>query len=183
MIKNIFLLLIIVSFFSCGEKKEVEKGKNSSEKKSVDNSMTKPVISLKDLYFMEGNWVDASGTMPGFNEKWVIQGDTLIQVIGYFVTKKDTSIMEAIKVKMIHGNLHYIPKIENQNNGAEIPYELGEGSTIDSLIFFNQEHDFPQVINYVKKSSDSIIVYLSGMGEDKKPVEYVLQLKRSQLAN
>jgi hypothetical protein len=178
MIKNIFLLLSIISLFSCGEEKGNNEEKKSSEKKSDEKILAKPVIALKDLYFMEGNWVDASGTMPGFNEKWVIQGDSLIQVIGYFVTKKDTSIMEAIKVKMIHGNLHYIPKIEGQNNGAEIPYELGEGATKDSLIFFNQEHDFPQVINYVKKTSDSILVYLSGMGEDKKPVEYVLQLRK-----
>lgn len=183
MIKLILPILTIITLFSCGEKKKVDEEKKSSDKNSEENSLPQPTISLKDLYFMEGNWVDASGTMPGFNEKWIIQGDTLIQVIGYFVTKKDTSIMEAIKVKMIHGNLHYIPKIENQNNGAEIPYELGKGSTQDSLIFYNQEHDFPQIINYVKKSNDSILVYLSGMGEDKKPVEYVLQLKRSQLAN
>lgn len=190
--KKALYLLPLLFLFSCTDKKE----ESSKEDKSKETTKEeKPVISLKDLAYMEGTWVDASGTMPGFHEKWIPSGDSLIQVIGYFVlqqdeidteTKKiknkkgDTLIMEAIKVKMIHGNLHYIPKIEGQNNGAEIPYELGEGSTLDSLIFFNQEHDFPQLINYVKKSNDSILVYLSGMGEDNKPVEYTLQLKRNK---
>ncbi len=87
--------------------------------------------------------------------------------------------MEAIKVKTIHGTVHYIPKIENQNAGAEIPYELQNKSTKDSLVFANYGHDFPQEIIYVRKLSDSVLVYLKGIGEDKKPMEYRLQLKKS----
>jgi hypothetical protein len=176
--KNIFALLIaIISFASCGGEKKEEK--KSVEKKKTEEHIYEGGIQLKDLYFMEGNWVDASGSMPGFNERWVKQGDTLIQVIGFFVNGKDTAIMEAIKVKSIHGTIHYIPKIENQNNGAEIPYELQNKSTKDSLVFANYGHDFPQEIIYVKKSSDSVLVYLKGIGEYKKPLEYRLQLKKS----
>ena len=191
LMNKIIFSFTILLFISCGGKEEKESANKKEEEKTIEEKV--PEIGLSDVAFMEGTWIDASGTMPRINKKWISSGDTLMQVIGYFVleqdefdpkTKKrinkkgDTLIMEAIKVKMIHGNLHYIPKIENQNDGAEIPYELGEGSTKDSLIFFNQEHDFPQIINYVKKTNDAILVYLSGMGEDKKPVEYVLQLKR-----
>ena len=88
--------------------------------------------------------------------------------------------MEAIKVKMVEGILNYIPKIENQNEGAEISYALQDWSTKDSIVFGNYKHTFPQEIAYVKKTNDSVVVYLKGIGEDKKPKEYLLQLKRGE---
>jgi hypothetical protein len=176
---KLLLLISVISFASCGGEKNEKK--ESTEKKESEEHAHVGGIQLKDLYFMEGNWIDASGSMPGFNERWVKQGDSLIQVIGFFVNGKDTAIMEAIKVKTIHGTVHYIPKIENQNDGAEIPYELQNKSTKDSLVFANYGHDFPQEIIYVKKSNDSVLVYLNGIGEDKKPLEYRLQLRKSQI--
>lgn len=175
---KLILLLAVFAIGACGtEKKENEP---SSKKNKEEKTQPESILTLKDLNFMNGNWIDASGAMPGFNEKWILINDSLFQVIGYFATEKDTSIMEAIKVKMVNGILNYIPKIENQNEGAEISYALQDGSTKDSIVFGNYKHTFPQEIAYVKKTNDSVLVYLKGIGEDKKPKEYLLQLKRGE---
>lgn len=176
MIKRICLLVIGFSLLvGCGqseEPKEEKKDPSPKEKKKVSSGL----FSLNELNFMEGTWIDASGNMPGFHEKWVPQGDTLIQVIGYFVNGKDTAIMEAIKVKMVRGVLHYIPKVDEQNNGAEVPFALQDGSTLDSIVFANYNHDFPREITYVKRNTDTVDVYLRGITKDNKPQEYVLKL-------
>lgn len=179
--KNI-LLFFTVSFliFSCGEEKS-EKKESTGKIKGEKTISTSSLLTEK-FHFMEGNWVDASGTMPGFNEKWVVKNDTLIQIIGYFVTNTDTAIMEAIKVKLVNDKIYYIPKVEDQNNGKEITYEFLSKSTVDSVIFANYKHDFPQEIIYVKKSPDSVVVYLKGIDEEKKPKDYILQLKKENQA-
>ena len=175
---KLILLLAMLAIGACGTEKKEDQ--SSAKKKKEEKSQPESILSLKDLNFMEGNWIDASGAMPGFNEKWVLLNDSLFQVIGYFATEKDTSIMEAIKVKMVDGILNYIPKIENQNEEAEISYALQDWSTKDSIVFGNYKHNFPQEIAYVRKTNDSVVVYLKGIGEDKKPKEYLLQLKRGE---
>lgn len=173
---KLILLIALVSFSSCGEEKKEE---NSGDKKNKEEKVEIKSSTLTEkFHFMEGNWVDASGTMPGFNEKWVVKNDTLIQIVGYFVTNTDTAIMEAIKVKLINDKIYYIPKVEGQNDGNEITYEFLSKSTNDSIIFTNYKHDFPQEIIYVKKSPDSVLVYLHGIDENKNPKEYFLQLKK-----
>ena len=168
---------IIIGIVGCAQPDESKpEKKDPAPMERTDKKVSSGLFSLNELNFMEGTWIDASGNMPGFHESWVPQGDTLIQVIGYFVNGKDTAIMEAIKVKMLHGVLHYIPKVDEQNNGAEVPFELQDGSTLDSIVFANYNHDFPREITYVKKGKDTVDVYLRGVTREGAPQEYVLKL-------
>ncbi len=60
--KIIFILSLTTILIACGSEKEKEAKSKEPEKEKDHPNPTG--IQLKDLYFMEGNWIDASGSMP-----------------------------------------------------------------------------------------------------------------------
>lgn len=171
--------LIIISslfFFSCSDNtKEVSPPQKQEQK--TENSYHK--IELSDLNFMEGNWKDISGTFIGFNERWILEGDSSIKVIGYTINESDTTISEVIKVKFEKGILFYSPRVVEQNEGKVIHFGLSSGSTTDSFAFTNYNHDFPREIIYKKSSASLVKVNLNGVDEKEKEIKLQLLLQKA----
>ncbi len=174
--RNHLFILVLFCLNACQNKEETN---NSTKEKKVEENKTSAKIQLADLYFMEGNWKDISGTFTGFNERWIKEGDSAIKVIGYTIQEKDTSISEVIKVKLAKGILYYSPRVVDQNEGKEINFGLSSGSTKDSFSFTNYDHDFPREIIYVKSTKSMVKVNLNGIDEKEKEIRLQLLLQKS----
>lgn len=172
---RIISILLVLFTFSCSINEE--KKTDIKEKEEKKSEISK--IKLSDLYFMEGNWKDISGTFTGFNERWIKEADSSIKVIGYTIQENDTSISEVIKVKFEKGILFYSPRVVEQNEGKVIHFGLSSGSTIDSFAFTNYNHDFPREIIYKKSSSNMVKVNLNGVDESGKEIKLQLLLQKS----
>lgn len=80
----------------------------------------------------------------------------------YIKKDEDTLVFESIRLIQEPKGLFYIPTIRNQNDGLPVRFQLKSVSD-STLVFENQQHDFPQVISYTRVSADSLVAEISGV--------------------
>lgn len=115
---------------------------------------------IKKMEWLIGTWENK--TQKGsIYETWQKIDDTELSGKSYVLRGKDTIIFENIRIAERQGNLLYIPSVKNQNNGQPVSFTLNE-SSLNTFVFKNTEHDFPQVISYNKITPDSLLAEISG---------------------
>ncbi len=137
--KSLWLGLLIASFFlGCS-------GIKSSKLSKVD--------------WLLGNWTveDPNGI---FYESWTRQSDVLLNGRSYKIVNGDTNVLETMVLRENDKGVWFCPAVVNQNEGKVIEFRL-KGSNMDSLVFENLVHDFPQRIAYVRKE-DHIDAWIEG---------------------
>ena len=115
---------------------------------------------LGKAYFLLGEWQNI--TPEGIlTEKWERQNDSVYAGSSYFVSGKDTSFSETIKVEQRGNQVFYTPTVHDQNGGLPVEFKLSEASPT-YLSFENPQHDFPSKITYTLVTKDSLVAEIFG---------------------
>lgn len=137
----------------------------------------KPTCDLKKTEWLIGTW--ESKTHNGnIYETWSKVNNKEYVGKSYMVNEEDTVIFENIRLVQEQDGLFYIPTVNDQNEG--LPVRFTSKTNSDSqLVFENRQHDFPQIISYMKISADSLVAEISGIknGQEHKQV---FSMKRSK---
>jgi len=147
---HLFLLILSISIISC---------KYFSNSKTADLKV--PIYAeLEKANWLIGKWQNSSPEGVS-TEIWEKKNDSIFVGISYFVTGKDTISSEKISLEQKGNKLFYIPIVTDQNNGQPIVFTM-TSSTLNSLVFENPIHDFPQIIIYKQITKDSLLAVISG---------------------
>ena len=147
--KVILILIIALTFASCGKPKVVSK------------------IVVAD--WLLGNWENKSAD-GDLLESWKKINDSIYDGESYFIKGKDTLHFEKIQMKQKGETLLYIATVKGQNNDK--PVTFVHNDTIEKqLVFENPKHDFPQKIVYSQITKDSIVIQISGIQQGKPSSE------------
>ncbi|KAF0200202.1 MAG: hypothetical protein FD170_3705 [Bacteroidetes bacterium] len=140
-------VLLILIFISC------------SVSKQNDTDISK-------LHWISGNYID---TTKNFFEYWTLSGDSQFNGKGYTVKASDTLFMEDLSIKKIEGKWCYIVKTSE----VETIFRLN-GETGDSLVFENEENDFPKRIIYTRKENKKILASIDNPDDPKSRIDFNL---------
>lgn len=131
---------------------------------SDDTQVTKR--ELAKAYFLLGEWQNT--TPEGIlTESWKQLNDSVFLGQSYFMSGKDTSFSENIRLEQRSSGLYYIPVVSDQNAGKPVEFKLTTVSAV-KLSFENPQHDFPSRITYTLITKDSIQAGISGVLNGKK---------------
>lgn len=155
--KTILILVIALTFASCGKTKVVSK------------------IVVAD--WLLGNWENKSAD-GHLLETWKKVNDSIYDGESYFIKGKDTLHFEKIQMKQKGDDLFYIATVKGQNNDKPVTFKHND--TIQKqLVFENQKHDYPKKIVYSQITKDSIIIQISGI-QQGKPSSERFSMKKSK---
>ena len=144
------------------------------------SNKTTPTVAKHELIqsidWFIGRWENTSdeGTL---SETWKQESDSSLAGETYFVSNGDTLFRESIRLVETGGKLNYIPVVSDQNDGKAVVFTQTHSSA-NTIVFENQQHDFPQKIHYTQRN-DSLIAVVSGKEKDK-PRREVFAMKRSK---
>ena len=124
---------------------------------------------LNPAQWILGTW-ELKNEKGILTETWVRQNDSTFAGTFYFINVKDTLHKETIRLEHRADSITYFAKVIGQNNDKSIPFKLTTAS-IDSLIFENPAHDYPQKMVYQKNKTNGIIITLSGQLQGKQRSE------------
>lgn len=130
------------------------------------NVQTQDNIDFSSLSWISGNYADTS---RNFFEYWVISGDSQLKGQGYSVKGSDTTFMEELTIKKADGKWCYIVKMGRE----ETIFHL-KGETSDSLVFENEENEFPKRIIYARKEDNKILASIDNPEDPKSRIDFNL---------
>lgn len=116
-----------------------------------------------------GRWENNSkeGNM---SEIWTKENDSTFRGENYFVTGKDTSFAESVRLWQKENQLVYEVSVKGQNNEKPVDFAMTSSSD-KQLVFENPKHDYPNKITYNKITNDSLVAEISGMKDGKAKAE------------
>lgn len=126
----------------------------------VSVQLSSQTSAIDKLKWLSGIWENKSPKVTLF-EAWKITSSFEFTGKSYYLKGQDTILLENIKLIQEKNKLHYIPTVKNQNNGLAVKFQM-TSITDSSVVFENQQHDFPQMISYKKISPDSLLAQISG---------------------
>lgn len=121
---------------------------------------------ISKLQWISGNYVD---TTKNFFEHWTLSGDSQFNGKGYTLKASDTSFMEDLSIKKVVGQWCYIVK----TGEVETIFRLN-GETGDSLVFENEENEFPKRIIYTRKENNKILASIDNPVDPKSRIDFNL---------
>jgi len=130
------------------------------------NVQTQDNIDFSSLSWISGNYADTS---KNFFEYWVISGDSQLKGQGYSVKGSDTTFMEELTIKKADGKWCYIVKMGSE----ETIFHL-KGETSDSLVFENEENEFPKRIIYARMEDNKILASIDNPEDPKSRIDFNL---------
>lgn len=117
--------------------------------------------------FLVGTWTDQSETTF---ERWDIVNGKTLKGLSYKMLDNGIEVTEYMEIVYADGHLLYKATVLDQNDGQEVVFK---STPIDSsLIFENNNHDFPQQIQYKQISDHEVSIRLSG--QSQKDIRYTL---------
>lgn len=147
---NVFTFLIFfVSFISCKETKNAEKNTTDNQEIKANSE------EIRSLSWLQGSWENEDKTSI---ETWAIQEN---QLIGNVYSIKENKIIETLSIENISGKLRYNARVLAQNDGKTISFDQKDISS-NSVSFYNQNHDYPNIISYNKTTDKVLSVTISG---------------------
>jgi hypothetical protein len=179
MMKNylISLALIPILIYSCASETATEEPVIIPKK--VEYSL------IETTSWLPGIWENAN-EFGAMREIWEVVNDSTLQGTVTATTfelpnSKDNGginidTLETITLEERNGSIFYIPAVKDQNQGLPVKFKLISSSDSE-LKFENPDHDFPQLIHYIKVNEDSIFATVSGQFEGQ-PVEEKFPFKR-----
>ena len=149
--KKITVLIAVLSLIACSDKK-----KDAIETAEPKNAVT---VKPEEANWLLGNWqnVTKEGTLT---ETWTRESDSSLAAETFFITGKDTSFSESVKLVNRNGNLIYIAKTNGQNDDKPVEFALTSTNN-NTLVFENPKHDYPNKIVY-ENFGDSLKATITG---------------------
>lgn len=105
--------------------------------------------------WLAGTWVQQKSNGNQRLEVWEFDDDNSLKGKGLKVTGTDTTLLEYISLRLVDGQILYIPTVPDQNHGQPIVFPLIKEERL-VLTFENLSHDFPQRIRYAFKPVDAV---------------------------
>lgn len=123
---------------------------------------------LKKAGWLIGTWENKTSRGSVYETWNRVTGDEFTGK-SYRVKEKDTLVFETLRLVQEKDQLVYIPVVKNQNGGQPVRFAAKTVSDA-ALVFENLQHDFPQVISYVRVGADSLVAEISGVrnGQERK---------------
>ena len=115
---------------------------------------------LTSLYWLLGDWISTEANTVT-TESWVQVSPTTFEGTGETVTHPDGKIVhsESLRILAMAGEIFYLAKVSH--NKYPTSFKLVEGSETRA-IFQNQDHDFPQQLEYIILPDNQLHVNVSG---------------------
>lgn len=111
---------------------------------------------------LPGHWVhEEPGSDYRFEERWSQGADGNLEGLGIVRSGKDTVMIEYLNIVTTDSGTWYSARIPAQNAGEPVLFRMEHD--VDSLIFANADHDYPQRIAYVPLNEDGWHVRLNGI--------------------
>ena len=127
---------------------------------------THQTTKILKVDWLIGTW-EIKSSKGAVYETWKKNNNHEFEGKSYIIRNSDTLVLETIQLIKESDGIFYIPTVKNQNKG--LPVRFGAKTfTKDSLLFVNNEHDFPQNISYKKITKDSLVAKISGVLKDEK---------------
>ena len=136
---------------------------------ACNNNRNKSTYTLKQISWIVGDWTMSINGYT-FHETWEQTSDTVLAGKGILLDSIGNKVFnEELFITLHNDTLWYQPTVSNQNDQKQISFKVTHLAK-DSVVFENPQHDFPQVITYVKTSDTSIHAFVSGYskGEPRK---------------
>ena len=116
--------------------------------------------ALKDLTWILGTW-HMDGRSHNTVEIWQEVSDRTYEGGSYVISlvDGDTTFTESLRIVEMGGAIYYIAAVGH--NPYPVPFKLVKLDS-DGAIFENEEHDFPQRIEYTMTSTNALTVIVSG---------------------
>lgn len=110
---------------------------------------------------LPGHWVHEEPGGHSFEERWSLQPDGGLEGMGIVRSGNDTVMIEHLNIVATDSGTWYSARIPTQNEGEPVFFRMEHD--VDSLIFTNTDHDYPQRIAYCPTDLDGWQVRLSGV--------------------
>jgi hypothetical protein len=179
MMKNYVISISVLSILSYSCASETETEEVVMIPKKVEYSM------IETTSWLPGTW-ENSNEIAAMHEIWEVLNDSTLQgtvtaTRFELPNSKDNGgiyidTLEIITIEERNGSIFYIPAVKDQNQGLPVKFRLTSSSDSE-LKFENPDHDFPQLIHYIKVNEDSIFATVSGQFEGQQ-VEEKFPFKR-----
>lgn len=131
----------------------------------IIGSWTQP-SEIKKLEWLLGTW-ETKTPKGSLYETWTQKSSTELQGESYYLKNKDTIHFESVRLVEKDRKLHYIVSVKGQHDEQPVDFISTPGSNPTSLVFENQQNDFPQTITYKKIREDSLFAEISGLMNGK----------------
>ncbi|MEX1133175.1 MAG: DUF6265 family protein [Flavobacteriales bacterium] len=124
--------------------------------------VTPPEQNSPLLEGLPGHWVHQEpGSDYRFEERWTLQADGGLEGLGIVRSGNDTVMIEYLNIATTDSGTIYSARIPAQNAGEPVLFRMDHD--VDSLVFTNAHHDYPQRIAYLPQGSSGWNVRLNGM--------------------
>jgi hypothetical protein len=126
-------------------------------------SCSAPKNNVEDFDWLQGQWIGASGEMKLF-ENWEPLKDNALKGEGGGYVGADTAFCEAIKIEQRGDTLFYVVSVKGSNELVDFKFT---GYKMDSAVFENPLHDFPQRILYFQLPNNKLYACIDGLNAGK----------------
>ncbi|NNC85618.1 MAG: hypothetical protein HKN75_06015, partial [Bacteroidia bacterium] len=107
-------------------------------------------------------------------EQWYFVENGEFDCVNVKLKNGDSIPNEKVSLRLVDEELVLEVKVKDQNNGEGVPFTLNL-FTDDLLIFDNEEHDFPQTIQYKLTHKDSCTASIIGtINNENRRVDFSL---------
>ena len=115
-------------------------------------------VKIQALQALQGTWKTGKDANTLY-ESWIMKNDHELSGKSYKIRGADTVVFEETRIVEDAGQLSYLAKVRNQNQGKEVPFKL-ISSANNKFVFENLEHDFPQRVIYQFTAKDSLHAWI-----------------------
>lgn len=123
------------------------------------------------LYSLQGTW-KMETTRGILYECWEKMNDTTLRGGSYKLTGKDTMWLERVHLIKKGDKIQYIPIAKDQNNNEAVVFTLNKVD-IETYVFENLTHDFPQRIVYTLPQNNLLHAWIEGNSNGQfKKIDY-----------
>ncbi len=114
---------------------------------------------------LAGLWVTSEG--PLLYEEWWKTGSNELTGRSFSINQGDTFHLEAMRMAVSDGKLHFFARVPDQNQEKEVGFALVQ-EVPGSWIFENPSHDYPNRIIYQLVSDTSLYARIENTKGNKK---------------
>lgn len=159
------LIITLVLILNCNFSVLIAQEQNNGSVKSIQTGTEVDLFS-----FLPGDWLSKDSM---YLEKWVKLNDTTLTGEGWSLKYRTLQLLEELTLLKVGEECFYIADVKK--NPAPVSFKLSEIGE-NSFTFSNEEHDYPNHIEYAILDSNTINVTLRGKAGSKS-IEF--NLKRS----
>lgn len=139
------------------------------------NADAQKLKTFKNISWLAGRW-ESEGKKGNIYEEWKLVSDQLMEGKSFKVFKKDTTLLENMRLIMEGTEVFYISEAKQWNNGEPVCYKMTDGNA-KHMDFKNVEQTDPAIKNYQWKQNNRFNIELYALNKGKLKV-HLLEFKK-----